>query len=80
VRDTEVKLAVVARATEHEARWRHKKMYNRVMMLYCVLASEEKRAAMAEPIGWRPVMDTDVTMEEHMCILQARVNERFPQQ
>jgi hypothetical protein len=80
VQDTEVEAAAIVRAMEHEARWHHKKMYNRVMMLYCVLASEEKRAAMAEPIGWRPVMDTDVTMEEHMRILQARVNERFPQQ
>jgi hypothetical protein len=63
-----------------EARWRHEKLYNKAMLLYYVLASEEERAALAEPIGWRPMLDTDVTMEEHVRILQARVNERFPQQ
>jgi hypothetical protein len=32
------------------------------MMPYYVLASEEERAALAEPIGWRPVLDTNVSM------------------
>jgi hypothetical protein len=80
VRDAEAELAAIVRATEQEARWRHEKLYNKAMFLYCVLASEEERAAMAEPIGWRHVLDTGVTMEEHVCILQVRVNERFLQQ
>jgi hypothetical protein len=38
-------------------------------VLYCILASEEERAAMAEPIGWRHVLDPNVSMEENVCIL-----------
>jgi hypothetical protein len=64
-RDVEAEVAAIVR----EARWRHEKLYNKAMLLYCVLASEEDRAAMAEPIGWQPVLDTDVSMEEHMHIL-----------
>jgi hypothetical protein len=51
------------------ARWRHEKFYNKAMILYCVLTSEEERAAMAEPIGWRPVLDPNVSMEGHVHIL-----------
>jgi hypothetical protein len=75
-RDAEAESAAIVR----EARWRHEKLYNKAILLYCMLASEEERAAMAEPIGWQPVLDTDVTMEEHVHILQARVSEIFPQQ
>jgi hypothetical protein len=50
-------------------RWRHETLYNKAMILYCILASEEERVAMAEPIGWRPVLDPNVSMEGHVHIL-----------
>jgi hypothetical protein len=48
------------------------------MLFYYLQASEEERVRMEEPIGWRPVLDPNVPMEEHVRILQAWVNERFP--
>jgi hypothetical protein len=71
LRDAEAEVAAIIR----EARWCHEKLYKKDMLLSCVLASEEERAAMAEPIGWWPVLDTDVTMEEHVRVLQARVTK-----
>ena len=67
-RDSEVNLI------EEEARLRHEALYNKAMRLYAVLASLEERARMAEPIGWRPVLDPNVSMEDHVRRLQARVN------
>jgi hypothetical protein len=78
--DVEAEEVAVVRVIEEEARWHHENLYNKAMTLYCVLASEKERAAMVKPIGWRPVLDTDVTMEEHVRILQAQVNETFLQQ
>uniref|UniRef100_A0ACD5UJQ2 Uncharacterized protein n=1 Tax=Avena sativa TaxID=4498 RepID=A0ACD5UJQ2_AVESA len=59
---------------EKEARLRHEALYNKAMRLYVVLASPEERARMADPIGWRPVLNPNVNMEEHVCRLQKRVN------
>ncbi|KAK1602232.1 hypothetical protein QYE76_016841 [Lolium multiflorum] len=56
------------------ARWRHEKLYDKAMILCCVMASEEERATMAEPISWRPVLDPKVSMEDHVRILRAQVD------
>jgi hypothetical protein len=75
-----VLLATALRDAKAEvARWRHKKLYKKAMLMYCVLSSEEERAAMVEPISWQPVLDTNVSMEEHVHVLQVCMHERFPQ-
>jgi hypothetical protein len=77
MRDVEAQAHVETAAQEEtkvevRARWRHEKLYNKAMIMYCILALEEERAAMAEPIGCRPVLDPNVSMEDHMRILQAQ--------
>jgi hypothetical protein len=49
--------------------WRHNKLYNKLMILHCVLASEEDRAAIAERNGWRHALPTNVSLEEQIHIL-----------
>jgi hypothetical protein len=56
MRDVEAQAHVETAAQEEtkvevRARWRHEKLYNKAMIMCCILASEEERAAMAEPIG-----------------------------
>jgi hypothetical protein len=55
MRDVEAQAHVETAAQEEtkvevRARWRHEKLYNKAM-IHCILASEEERAAMAEPIS-----------------------------
>jgi hypothetical protein len=73
MRDVEAQAETKA---EVRARWRHEKLYNKAMILYCILASEEERAAMVEPIGWRPVLDPNVSMEDHVRISRRRWTRR----
>jgi hypothetical protein len=44
------------------------------MILYCCLTLEEERAAMAEPTSRRPPIPTNVSLEEQIRIMQARVD------
>jgi hypothetical protein len=66
------------RAAEEQARWRYDKLHPKFMILYLYLVSEEERAAMAKPNGWWPPIPTNVSLEEHIHIMQARVDARFP--
>jgi hypothetical protein len=65
-------------AMEEVARHHHQKFYNKVMLLYAVLASQEEREAIAKPNGWRPHLPTNVSLHSSICYLQALINVRFP--
>jgi chaperonin cofactor prefoldin len=61
------------------------RLYNEVMKLRHLLASEEEKAAMAEPNGWRPLLPIDVSLEvqirmleEQVRVLQEQVEARIP--
>jgi hypothetical protein len=51
------------RAVE-QAKWHYDKLYRKYMIMYCCLASEEERAAIVEPTGWRSAIVADVISEE----------------
>jgi hypothetical protein len=57
-----------------ERQWRYDKLYQKYMLLYCFLASEEERAAMAEPNGWRPTIPSNVSLEEQIRVMEAQVD------
>jgi hypothetical protein len=61
------------RAVE-QAWWCYDKLYRKYMIMYCCLTSEEERAAMAGPTGWRPAIPTDVSLEEQIRTMQARLD------
>jgi hypothetical protein len=69
--DAEAEAAAIARASELEKEL-HEKLYHKAMLFYYLQAFKEERVRMEEPIGWRPVLDPNVPMEEHVRILQAR--------
>jgi hypothetical protein len=52
---------------------RQYKLYHKVMFLYYQLASTEEQIRMAEPIGWRPELPTNISLEEQLRILEGRL-------
>jgi hypothetical protein len=71
-------VSVEKRVTEERC-WRYDKLYHKFMLLYYCFASEEERAAMAEPNGWRPPIPTNVSLEEHVRSMQDWVDASLPQ-
>jgi hypothetical protein len=57
---------------------RQDKLYHKVMFLYYQLASPEEQIRMAEPIGWRPELPTNISLQEQLRILQARLDAKHP--
>jgi hypothetical protein len=57
---------------------RQDKLYHKVMFLYYQLASPEEQIQMAEPIGWRPELPTNISLQEQLRILQARLDAKHP--
>jgi hypothetical protein len=57
---------------------RQDKLYHKVMFLYYQLASPKEQIRMAKPIGWRPELPTNISLQEQMRILQARLDAKHP--
>jgi hypothetical protein len=57
---------------------RQDKLYHKVMFLYYQLASPEEQIRMAEPIGWRPELPMNISLQEQLRILQARLDAKHP--
>jgi hypothetical protein len=69
----------VIRVWEEEAsQARNQKLYNKVMVLHCVLASPEEMEAMAVPNGWRRLLPINMSQEMQICILQGRIDAMIP--
>jgi hypothetical protein len=66
--------AATERRAAEERRWRYDKLYHKFMLMYCCLASDEERAAMAEPNGWRPPIPINVSLEEQVRIMEDQVD------
>ena len=56
------------------AQERNQKLYDKVMLLHYILASEEDKERMAEPTGWRPLLPTNMSLEMQVRILQGKVD------
>jgi hypothetical protein len=50
-------------------RYRHDKLYRKVMLLHCVLASPKMRESMAEPMSYRPELHPHFSMETQIQLL-----------
>jgi hypothetical protein len=57
---------------------RQDKLYHKVMFLYLQMAPPEEQLKMCEPIGWRPELPKNISLEEQLCILQARLDAKHP--
>ena len=77
VRDAEESIAEEVARQRQEEMWRNQELYDKVMLLHLVLASPEDRARMAEPIGWRPLLPTNISLEMQVSILEARLEARI---
>jgi hypothetical protein len=45
------------------------KLYHKLMLLHYQLGSSEVQEAMAEPVGWRPEPDPNLSLETQVTIL-----------
>jgi hypothetical protein len=63
--------ATEERVAEETRQWRYEKLVQKYMLIYCCLASEEERAAMAEPNCWRPAIPSN--LEEQIGAMEARL-------
>jgi hypothetical protein len=48
---------------------RQEKLHHKVMFMYLQLASPEEQIQMCEPIGWRPELPKNISLEEQLRIL-----------
>jgi hypothetical protein len=56
---------------------RQDKLYHKVMFLYLQLAPLKEQIKMCEPIGWRPELPRNISLEEQLRILQARLDAKL---
>jgi hypothetical protein len=68
------RMAVQEEAARRAEEEQNQKLYDRVMLLHYILASEEDKVRMVEPIGWHPLLATNMSLQMQVEILQGRVD------
>jgi hypothetical protein len=56
---------------------RQAKLYDKFLLFYYQLGSLEVQEAMAEPIGWRPEPDPNLSLEEQVRLMEEQLRAKL---